>query len=163
MSKLEKFGFILTLAFGVCLLVGVLFLYYQSSLAESVEINYNEENLIVEIDGQLIEVTLADTPKLREQGLSGTTNLPTNSGMLFVFPYSDNWGIWMKDMNYALDILWIDRLGRIVHLKENVTPESFPHTYQPTKPALYVLELSAGFIENNNISTASSISLPESL
>lgn len=163
MSKLKKFGFILTLAFGVCLLVGVLFLYYQASSAESVETNYNEENLIVEIDRQPIEVTIADTPELRKNGLSGTTNLPANSGMLFVFPYSDTWGIWMKDMNYALDILWIDRLGRIVHLEENVTPESFPEVYQPSEPALYVLEVPAGFISNNNINTTSAVSLPESL
>lgn len=163
MLDIKNFLFLLTFIFGVGLLVGALFFYYQPSSDSSATINYSEENSIVTIDEQPIVVTVANTPELRERGLSGTANLPKGEGMLFVFPYSSAWGIWMKDMNYALDILWIDQSGSIIYMEENVTPESYPEVYRPDKSALYVLEVPAGFIASNNITLTSSVDLPESL
>lgn len=163
MPDIKNFLFLLTFIFGTGLLVGSLFFYYQPSLSDSVDINYSEETSTIKINDQPIVVTVANTPELRERGLSGTANLPKGAGMLFVFPYSSAWGIWMKDMNYALDILWIDQSGSIIYMEENITPESYPEVYRPNKSALYVLEVPTGFIASNNITLTSSVDLPESL
>src|SRR5690242_15708811 len=62
----------------------------------------------IEIGGQQIYVKKADTPAKQQQGLSGTASLPLDQGMLFIFPKDGTYAFWMKDMNYSLDIIWID-------------------------------------------------------
>jgi uncharacterized membrane protein (UPF0127 family) len=39
----------------------------------------------------------------------------------------------------------------VIHIEQNVVPESFPNVYKPVKPANFVLELNAGFVKNNAI------------
>jgi uncharacterized membrane protein (UPF0127 family) len=80
----------------------------------------------------------------REKGLSGTEQLAEDKGMLFVFDTDDHWGIWMKDMNYPIDILWLDQSKTVIDMVANATPESYPTIFKPKQPARYVLELASG-------------------
>jgi len=89
-------------------------------------------------------VYIADTDYLRNKGLSETSSLASNYGMLFVFPEDDLYGFWMKDMFFPIDIIWIDKNLVIVHIETNVLPETYPKVFFPSVPARYVLELSAG-------------------
>ena len=54
-----------------------------------------------------IAVAIADTLEKRTQGLSGRESLSANEGLLFVFSTSGAYGIWMKDMRFPIDIIWI--------------------------------------------------------
>lgn len=90
-----------------------------------------------------IRVTIASTSAERERGLSGKTFLATDEGMLFIFDHSEPYGFWMPDMNFAIDIIWIDSDWRIVDVKENATPMSYPTVFTPHAPARYVLEVDA--------------------
>lgn len=92
-----------------------------------------------------LQVTIAQTPQELERGLSSTSSLPPDQGMLFVFPKPDTHPFWMKDMKYSLDIFWLDDAGRIVYIAPNISPETYPATYRPEQAAKYVLELNAGF------------------
>jgi uncharacterized membrane protein (UPF0127 family) len=78
--------------------------------------------------------------------------LPQNKGMLFVFQEEQIHAFWMKNMRFPLDIIWADADKRIVDIRENALPcqESCPHIV-PEFPAKFVLEVNAGFVENNNI------------
>lgn len=98
-----------------------------------------------------IAVYVADTPQKQKQGLSGRASLSPNTGMLFIFDTNDRWGIWMKDMNFSIDILWFDQNFRVVTIKENATPESYPEVFVPTSGSRYVLEVPAGFVSSHNI------------
>jgi uncharacterized membrane protein (UPF0127 family) len=98
----------------------------------------------VSVYGKEIEVYLADDPRIRTRGLSNKTYLPEDKGMLFVFEKPDQYSFWMKDMNFSIDMIWIDEFGKIVYVRENVPPESYPTLFTPSKSALYVLELNAG-------------------
>jgi uncharacterized protein len=89
-------------------------------------------------------VDVADTAALREQGLSGRTSLGPGNGMLFIFEHDGNWGIWMKDMRFAIDIVWMDKEGGVVGLEAEVSPQTYPASFYPDSPARYVLELPAG-------------------
>ncbi len=93
----------------------------------------------------MISVKIADTPALQGKGLSGTESLAAGEGMLFVFDTPDQYAFWMKDMNYPIDIIWISGDKRIVDIKTNADPASYPAAFKPTLPALYVLEVEAGF------------------
>jgi uncharacterized membrane protein (UPF0127 family) len=92
-----------------------------------------------------IPVSIADTEASREQGLSGTLSLLANSGKLFVFPSPGNYGFWMKDMNYALDFVWIGSDLKIVGITPDIAASTYPQIFYPPAPAQYVLEVNSGF------------------
>lgn len=106
-----------------------------------------------------VAVEVADTDQLRVDGLSGRTGLAEGAGMLFVFGYDEAWGIWMKDMRFALDIIWADAEGKIVHIEESAQPDSYPTIFRPGTPARYVLEVPAGFVEREGIEVGQQIVL----
>lgn len=103
------------------------------------------------IAGNTIRVTLATTSQARAQGLSGAAPLAPNTGMLFVFPREGKYSFWMKDMQYPLDILWIDESGIVVHSRESVSPDTYPATFSSQDPARFVLELPAGYVRKYGV------------
>lgn len=100
-----------------------------------------------------LNVELAATPRQRERGLMGRLSLDKDRGMLFVFPSDDFWVFWMKDTKVPLDIIWMDRSGKVVDIVENAQPvfSQDPPTFKSVFPARYVLEANAGFAKENNI------------
>lgn len=98
----------------------------------------------LEVNGNNINVEIADETTELIQGLSGRQELAKNNGLFFIFSSSDYWGIWMKDMKFPIDIVWIDENGIVVDLKENVSPDSYPEVLKPVEKAKYVLELNSG-------------------
>ncbi len=105
-----------------------------------------------------IRVAIADTDTLRVQGLSGVVSLPRSSGMLFTFPISGIYGLWMKDMNFPLDMVWIDSTKKVVGIHEHITPETFPMSFYPTEPVKYVLEINAYEAKKFGIATGTTLS-----
>lgn len=107
--------------------------------------------LVLEGGGTLIRapkgtfhVAVADSPEERQRGLSGTSHLGKNQGLLFRFEANGRHGFWMKDMKYSLDIVWISAEKRVLHVQTGVEPASFPEVYFAPQPDRYVLELPAG-------------------
>jgi uncharacterized membrane protein (UPF0127 family) len=100
---------------------------------------------------KVVEIEVVDTPATRTQGLSGRKSLAPDTGMLFIFEKSDTYGFWMPDMHFSIDILWINTQKKIVYIEKNVSPESYPKIFKPTVPAQYVLEVPAGFSDQNNV------------
>lgn len=91
---------------------------------------------------------------LRKQikGLSGRKSIDENSGLLYAFADQGQYHFWMRGMLFAIDILWIGSDGRVVDVKENISPDTFPEKFTSREPAHYVLEASAGFAKRNSIS-----------
>jgi len=114
----------------------------------------------IQIEDTVIPVELAKTPTEQERGLSYRASLDTNKGMLFVFQKPDTYRFWMPRMNFPIDIIWIDENKRIISINENVPPLEDtlkPIYYQPTQPALYVLEVNANFSREHNIKTGNQV------
>ena len=111
----------------------------------------SEHTTITNADAK-IEIEIAETPIELIKGLSGRLTLAENSGLLFIFPYADTHGIWMKEMNFPIDIIWFDENYQIVAIKENARPDSYPEVFTPPTPAFYVLEVPSGFAQKNKIS-----------
>ncbi len=115
----------------------------------------------IHIGSLTIPVTVVNTPELRERGLSGLRALPVGTGMLFDMESIGNHGIWMKEMLFSIDILWIDELNRINTIIAHAGPDSYPRIFYPSSPALYVLEVNAGFAEEQKIKIGDRVSFVE--
>jgi uncharacterized membrane protein (UPF0127 family) len=106
----------------------------------------------VKLGGSVFNVWTALDEQSRVIGLSGVESLKPNGGLLMAFSSDDTWGIWMKDMNIALDIVWLDSTKEVVHIVKNAAPElSTNTTFTPGKSARYVLELAAGSVQKYDI------------
>ncbi len=83
------------------------------------------------------------------KGLSGRTKLPPGDGMLFKYPNLQQRCMWMKDMNFNLDIVWLDASKRVTSITPNLSPASYPQSY--CADAQYVIELNAGETAKHNL------------
>jgi len=135
-------GFVLVIAF---FLIGFLLIGRTARNLAPEDIKY------VKIAGQDVKVDLALTPSEQTQGLSGRSGLPEDSGMLFVFDKPGKYFFWMKDMNFPIDIIWLGEDMKVIYIKKNALPESYPELYGPEADAGYVLEVGAGFSDKNNL------------
>ena len=115
----------------------------------------------VSLAGVPVQASVADTMSTRIKGLSGTPYLPDDAIKLFAFGVSGAHSIWMKDMNYAIDILWIAQSGEIVHIEENVSPDTFPESFASPVPAWFVVETSAGFVERHGVTLGDELVVPQ--
>jgi len=113
---------------------------------------------VISVGGTPFRVDVADTPSEREQGLSGTLPQPPRA-MLFVFDYDDTWGIWMKEMNYPIDVLWVSADLTVTDIVAAMQPASYPRVYRSQKPVRYVLELPAGSVEVFNLAVGDAVEL----
>ncbi|MEX0934268.1 MAG: DUF192 domain-containing protein [Candidatus Saccharimonadales bacterium] len=114
---------------------------------------------LAEFDSVTVEVEVADTAESRSQGLSGRESLLDEEGMLFVFDQPGIYGFHMLDMNFAIDIIWIDSDLKVVDITYNLSPESYPEIVTPVEPVSYVLEVNAGFVNQYDISIGDSLKL----
>lgn len=95
------------------------------------------------LDGERIELELAETPEEMMRGLSGRASLPDGHGMLFVYPEDTVPSFWMKNMHFPIDIIWLDRNWKVIGVEKNISPSTYPQTFSPQKPVRYVLEKNA--------------------
>lgn len=103
------------------------------------------------IGSTTVAASVADSLAERIEGLSNTPYLPDGLVKLFVFGVEGEHSIWMKDMQYALDILWVSKVGEVVHIEENISPDSYPESFSSPTPAWYVIEANAGFVASSTI------------
>jgi len=107
---------------------------------------------ILYINKTKIDVQVASALFEKKQGLSGKPSIEKNEGMLFIYKKDGKYGYWMKNMNFPIDIIWIDSNFQIVEISENIPPESFPQSFKSEKPIRYVLEISANLAKDKQIS-----------
>lgn len=88
------------------------------------------------------KVEIADSIAKRSRGLGGKEFLCQDCGMLFIFPKKDQYGFWMKDMKFPLDIIWLSN-DEIVHMEKNILPDD-QRILKPSIEADKVLEINAG-------------------
>lgn len=110
-----------------------------------------QPHVTVRIGDGVYKASIAKTNEERIKGLSGTTSLRQDQGLLMVYETDEKWPIWMKDMNYPIDIIWLDSNKKIVYIVKNAPPDSYPEKFVPKKEARYILELPAGSVAQKNI------------
>jgi len=102
----------------------------------------------VQIGNQEIKVEVVNSSSSITKGLSGRAQIGAD-GMLFIFPNQRQVTFWMKEMKFALDLIWINN-NQISEITTNVpapkenTPINLLPTYQPQSQINMVLEVTAG-------------------
>jgi hypothetical protein len=92
-------------------------------------------------------VTAVVSEAATKKGLSGREMLPRGTGLLFVYRDLAVQSMWMPDMNFPLDIVWLDEQFCVAHITYAAQPcaslSNCP-TYSSMYRVLYAIEVNAG-------------------
>lgn len=104
-------------------------------------------------DGRVISLEISRTSEERRKGLMSREGISEKEGMLFIFEEGGLPKIWMMNMKFPIDILWMDSEFRVVHIESNAPPckDTPCPIYSPKSPADYVLEVKANLAGEEGI------------
>ncbi len=126
---------VITLLLTVILVVAGFWLYKNVTKIDYVQAT---------IKGQAYKLEVANSESEREKGLSERDSLQANHGMLFDFQQDGDWRIWMLQMRFPIDIVWLNADKKVVAVKADATPGSYPEVFHADQQNRYVIELNAG-------------------
>ncbi len=150
----------ITIAAVIIGVIGMLTLPSDSKL-ESVE--FPRGTILV--DDVPLEVQIADSEPRRVRGLMFQDQLPYDQGMIFVFAEPGLYSLWMLNMQFSLDMIWFDQDGNVVHIEKNISPcqtvveITACQSIVPDNEASYVLEVTSGFVDQNNVTHDSKLTI----
>lgn len=110
--------------------------------------------------GYFVEV--AQTREAMAKGLMGRNNLDKDAGFLFnvnLIPSDMEIAMWMKDTLIPLDMLFIDKNGKVYFVYENAEPYSTNAIMAPNRPRA-VLEINGGQVKEYGIEVGDIIKTP---
>lgn len=100
------------------------------------------------------DVYLALSYEQQKRGLMFVRNMPETTGMLFFYPKTDYYSMWMKNTFIPLDIAFALENGTIVNIARHTEPQSLK-SIASERPVNFVLELNAGTTERLKIDPGS--------
>jgi uncharacterized protein len=111
----------------------------------------NKDLPVVElkIKNHKLKVEVAATAQTRTIGLMNRFSLAPDSGMLFVFPQSEQLGFWMRNTFIPLSIAYVDSKGVILNIMDMKPKDESTH---PSKgPAMFAIEMKQGWFKDKGI------------
>lgn len=148
---------------AAAVIVGIIGIYSipSDSKLESVEFPRGT----IKVDETVLEVQIADDESKRIRGLMFQDPLPYDQGMIFVFDEQGVYSLWMLNMQFSLDMIWFDEQGNVVHIEQDIPPCETPteimacQSIVPSGEAKYILEVTAGFVEQFNVTNDSKLEI----
>lgn len=113
----------------------------------------------ITIDNWVVKAEVANTERLRREGLSGRRELTPDRGMLFVFNQPKKAEFWMKDTTIPLSVAFIRSDGTVVDVQQ-MSPQSSRSHVAP-EPVKYALEVRQGWFEVRELQPPFKVDLPE--
>lgn len=113
------------------LLLGVYLFIHSSRYPRHVVLGYTR-----------YDIEVSDTEEKRREGLSKRASLCQNCVMLFVFPQKGRFAFGMQDMQFPIDIIWLQD-DIVVKIERNISPSS-KDVLRPEEESNRVLEMNAG-------------------
>lgn len=102
-----------------------------------------------------ITAELANRPDARARGLMFRQSLPSNEGMLFVFPDNAIHCMWMRNTFVPLSVAFLDDAGSILNI-EDMRPQT-DDSHCARAPARYALETNMGWFASRGIKPGSRV------
>ncbi len=144
-------------------IIGVIGMFTLPSDSKLESVEFPRGTILV--DDVALEVQIADSEPRRVRGLMFQDQLPFDQGMIFVFDEPGLYSLWMLNMQFSLDMIWFDAAGNVVHIEKDVPPCKTVveitgcQSIVPENEATYVLEVTSGFVDHNNITKDSKLTL----
>jgi hypothetical protein len=116
------------------------------------------------VNGKRLDLRVADNFLTQSVGLMHSTPLKESEGMLFVFGRNGRWGIWMLNMGFSIDIVWLDSYGTVTSIMRDASPCRSMLTcpvHKPESASRYVLELHSGFAKEHGIKIGDRLTIPK--
>lgn len=103
-----------------------------------------------------LDIEIADDEYETQTGLMYRNSMLANQGMLFIFEDEIRRSFYMKNTEFALDIIYLNGNKEIVSIQKNAKP--FDKSSLPSEaPAKYVLEINAGLSDQWGIEAGDKI------
>lgn len=123
---------------------------FLSVLAATAYATCDTNLLTLKVGDTTIHTEVVQTDAERGRGLMGRKALPQNWGMWFVMGGESRSSFWMKDTYVALDIIFVSRDMKILHIHPHARPQDLtPIT--SSQPYWYALEVPAGFAKAHRL------------
>ncbi|MGC8567926.1 MAG: DUF192 domain-containing protein [Candidatus Micrarchaeia archaeon] len=116
----------------------------------------------IRINDSIYKAKIADNFIKRAAGLMFFPKLGKNDALLIYFGREFYPGIWMYNMKFPIDIVWLDSEFFVADFKEMLAPCSSIFkckVYYPSSKARYVLEMPTGTIKKEKIKKRSKIKI----
>ncbi|MBV1923968.1 MAG: DUF192 domain-containing protein [Flavobacteriaceae bacterium] len=103
-----------------------------------------------------LQIEIADNEYETQTGLMYRSSMKDSEAMLFIFENEIRRSFYMKNTEFALDIIFINMDKKIVSIQKNAQP--LDKTSLPSEaPAMYVLEVNAGLSDKWGLAPGDSI------
>lgn len=113
----------------------------------------------ITLDNRSLTAEIADEDDERSKGLSGRNSLPAGRALILSYKVPGPGAIWMKDMKFSIDVLWVKADGTVVGIAKNIAPNTYPRSFYSSIPITSVVELPAGYVDSYNIKNGSTLRL----
>jgi len=116
----------------------------------------------VDADGTelgVVSVAIADNDSERYTGLSDTTSMAWDEGMLFVFPDSGEYNFVMRRMDFPLDIVFAAANGTVTRIHHAPVPDGEYEREYPGR-GKYVLEVNRGWTNETGLDVGDRLDVP---
>jgi uncharacterized membrane protein (UPF0127 family) len=120
-------------------------------------------NKVEYMDISFDKLELAKSPQEQAKGLMNRQNLCDRCGVIFEFEKEQPLSFWMKNTLIPLDIVFLDKDGKILNIARNAVPQQQNPTYDSTGSAKYVIEVKAGQSEKIGLQEGNNLKISEIL
>jgi uncharacterized membrane protein (UPF0127 family) len=111
----------------------------------------------------LVQVSIAETPETRQQGLMGVEEMGEDTGMVFLEEQPVQQAFWMKDTLIPLSIAFWDEQGRIQAILDMEPCRKDPcRLYDPGVTWIGAVEVNQGFFADHGVETGDTVTLERS-
>jgi hypothetical protein len=123
------------------------------SLLHFIYLRQKYRTVRIKIGSVWLNALVADTFVKSMIGLMFRKNIKQNECMLFIFKRPGSHSIWMKNMRFAIDVMWLGKDMKIIEIIEGIQPCSRFHceTYGKSNDSMYFIEANSGFVKRNGI------------
>lgn len=115
----------------------------QAPPQQQVETSLEPLTIMTASGPHIFAVEVMRTDEERAKGLMFRRFMPQDRGMLFDFKREEQVAMWMKNTYLSLDMVFMDRTGKVVNVAQNAEPLS-ERIIPSRAPTYAVLELNAG-------------------
>lgn len=127
----------------ILVVVSLVFILSFKLAATNCGSDYRSDETI-NINGQQMHLQVAKTSKELTQGLSGKACIGADQAMLFDLGRPGDYSFWMKGMHFSIDIVWLNSKREVIAIDKDVSPRTYPKSFDASQPVGYVIEMQAG-------------------